>query len=331
MAWPFIVTGVKKAKANHAIKKARKEKMREEKALRDSLDYVIEGEGGPTPVPTFDEEPARPAPGLSFAKDPTPMEEEILQEKNRLPITVLETTDTGEIHFLYGNEAYKRFLHSVKIETLEAAQKRSNEQYLAENTAFLRLARRAEAAGRMQGELLINGVLFNTDIMFITREGDRAAFLTIVKELGQRSSEKQIQGISVAEEYLLGAYFRIDLFDENGTVVNLYLDADQRKLTDLDSDSVRLVRQYAERYICPEESESFCAFYDMDSILERVKQNGGHHVTKFFHSAIEGERGKLQNYTIIPFKVMQRWNYLSLCQYPEIPPREILEELIGME
>jgi hypothetical protein len=262
---------------------------------------------------------------------PTPMEEEILQEKNRLPITVLETTDTGEIHFLYGNEAYKRFLHSVKIETLEAAQKRSNEQYLAENTAFLRLARRAEAAGRMQGELLINGVLFNTDIMFITREGDRAAFLTIVKELGQRSSEKQIQGISVAEEYLLGAYFRIDLFDENGTVVNLYLDADQRKLTDLDSDSVRLVRQYAERYICPEESESFCAFYDMDSILERVKQNGGHHVTKFFHSAIEGERGKLQNYTIIPFKVMQRWNYLSLCQYPEIPPREILEELIGME
>lgn len=259
---------------------------------------------------------------------PTPMEEELLQEKNRLPITVLETTDGGEIHFLYGNEAYLRFLHSVKIDDLESAQKRSNEQYLAENTAFLRLARRAEAAGRMQGELLINGVLFNTDIQFITRQGDKAAFLTIVKELGQRSSEKQIQGIAMAEEYVLSAYFRIDLFDENGTVVNLYLDADQRKLTDLDSDAVRLVRQYAERYICPDESESFCDFYDMKTILERVKKNGGHHVTKFFHSAISGEQGRLQNYTIIPFRVMHRWNYLSLCQYPEIPPRAVLEDLL---
>ncbi len=259
---------------------------------------------------------------------PTPLDEELLQEKNRIPITIIETTDNGEINFLFGNEAYDRFLHSVGIDSLSSAQIRGNEEHLAENLAFLRLAKRAEASGRMQGELLINGVLFNTDIMFIARDSDRAAFITIVRDLQLRVGEKQSQGVKLAEEYVLSAYFRVDLFDEDGTVINLYLDADQKKLTDLDSNSVRLVRQYAERYIDARESEDFCRFYDMDTILGRVAQAGGHHVTRFFHSAIPGEEGRLQMYTVMPFKFSDHWKYLSCCKYVETPPREIVEELL---
>ncbi len=256
----------------------------------------------------------------------TPMDDELLEVKNRIPITILETTDEGEIHFLYANEAYLRFLNSVQIKDLYSAQGRSNEQNLAENTAFLRLARRAEAAGRMQGELLINGVLFNNDVMFIGRNQNRAAFLTIVRILGLQAREIQTEGIRIAEQYVLSSYFRVDLFDEDGTVTNLFLDADQVKLTDLDNDSIRLVRQYAEQYIAPEESESFCEFYNMETIHERVRKNGGHHVVKYFHSAIPGQEGRLESYAIMPLRVMHRWKYLSCCQYAELPPREILEE-----
>ena len=258
----------------------------------------------------------------------TPIMDPLLEVKNRIPITVLETTDAGEIHFLYGNEAYHRFLNSVQIDDLAAAQKRSNKQHLAENIAFLRFAKRAEAAGRIQGELLINGVLFNNDIMFIARDRDRAAFLTIVRELDHRIGEKQSEGIELAEEYVLSTFFRVDLFDEDGTAINLYLDADQRKLTDLDSDSIRLVKQYADRYIDPAESESFCSFYDMTTVLERVEQNGGHHVTKYFHSAIPGEEGRIQKYMIMPFRFSHRWKYLSCCQYAEHPTKEMLQELL---
>ncbi len=259
---------------------------------------------------------------------PTPMEEELLQEKNRIPIAIIETTDAGNIHFLYGNEAYNRFLHSVGIKDLSAAQIRGNEEHLSENLAFLRLSKRAEVSGRMQGEMLINGLLLNAEVMFIARDADRAAFLTIVRDLQQRVGERQSFGVQLAEEYLLSMYFRIDLFDEDGTVINLYLDADQRKLTDLDSDSVKLVRQYAERYIDSKESESFCEFYDMDTILERVEQVEGNHVTKYFHSAIHGEEGRLQKYSILPFRLQHHWKYLSCCQYVESPPRNILTDLI---
>lgn len=257
----------------------------------------------------------------------TPTDDELLQVKNRLPITVIETTDSGEIHFLYANEAYLHFLHNVQIENMMAANGRANEQNLAENTAFLRFARRAEASGRVHGELLINGILFTNDIMFIAREKDHAAFLVIVRILAHEG-EIQRQGIELAEQYVLSSFFRVDLFEEDGTATNLYLDADQAKLTDLDRNSIRLVRQYAERYIAPEESESFCEFYDMETIHERVKKNGGHHVKKFFHSAIPGQEGRLEAYTIMPFRVSHHWKYLSCCQYAELPPREMLEEIV---
>ena len=259
----------------------------------------------------------------------TPMIDKPLEVKNRIPITIIETTDAGEILFLYANEAYNRFLHSVQIKDIDTAQGRANVSTLAENTAFLRLARRAEAAGRVKGELLINGVLFNNEVMFIGRDGDRAAFLVIVRVLGDSAREIQSEGIRLAEQYVLSSNFRVDLFDEDGTVTNLYLDADQAKLTELDSDSDEIVRQYAERYIATEESESFCEFYDMTTILERVKKSGGHHIKKYFHSAIPGQEGRLETYTIMPFRVMHRWKYLSCCQYAELPPRELLEEILG--
>ena len=258
----------------------------------------------------------------------TPMIDKPLEVKNRIPMTIIETTDAGEIHFLYANEAYNRFLHAVQIDNIEIAQGRANVPTLAENIAFLRLARRAEAKGRVKGELLINGVLFNNEVMFISREGDRAAFLVIVMILGESAREIQSEGIRLAEQYVLSYFFRVDLFDEDGTVTNLYLDADQAKLTELDSDSDKIVRQYAERYIAPEESESFCEFYDMSTILERVKKNNGHHVKKYFHSAVPGQEGRLEAYTIMPFRVMHRWKYLSCCQYAELPRRELLEEIL---
>ena len=261
----------------------------------------------------------------------TPMGEEILSVKNRIPITVLETTDAGEIHFLYGNDAYIRFLHNVKIDDLDMAQTRANKKYIAENTAFLRLAKRAEDAGRTQGELLINGVMLNTMIQFIARDRDRAAFLTIVRDLEQRVGERQSEGVQLAEEYVLSSYFRVDLFDEDGTAINLYLDADQRKLTDLSADTVQLVRQYSERYIRRDESERFREFYDMSTVLARVDGNGGHHVTKYFHSAIPGDEGRIQKYTIMPFRYMHRWKYLSCCQYAEQPPAEMLKEMLGTD
>ena len=74
MFYPLLHLGFKSGKAHRAIVKARREKKREEQQKRDSLDFVIEGEEGPTPVPPIEDKPLPVAPGLSFAKD-SPLEE----------------------------------------------------------------------------------------------------------------------------------------------------------------------------------------------------------------------------------------------------------------
>ena len=71
--FPLIKALVRAIRAKLVLSKARKQKQREEKAKRDALDFIIEGEGGPTPVPTFDDEELPPAPGLSFpTEQPVP-------------------------------------------------------------------------------------------------------------------------------------------------------------------------------------------------------------------------------------------------------------------
>ncbi len=71
--FPLIRALVRAIRAKIVLSKARKQKQREEKAKRDALDFIIEGEGGPAPAPTFDDEELPPAPGLSFpTEQPVP-------------------------------------------------------------------------------------------------------------------------------------------------------------------------------------------------------------------------------------------------------------------
>ena len=67
--FPLIALAFEAGRTKRTIARARRQKMREEQQKRDSLDFVIEGEEGPTPVPDFETNPLPPAPGLSFAKE----------------------------------------------------------------------------------------------------------------------------------------------------------------------------------------------------------------------------------------------------------------------
>ncbi len=74
--FPAIALLFAHIRTRRAITKARREKEREEAAKREELDFVIEGEEGPTPVPDFEESPLPPAPGLSFTQDSAAEDEE---------------------------------------------------------------------------------------------------------------------------------------------------------------------------------------------------------------------------------------------------------------
>ena len=37
----------------------------------------------------------------------------------------------------------------------------------------------------------------------------------------------------------------------------------------------------------------------------------------YYHSAIPGDKGRMQMYMILPFYYKNRWKYISLCRYAD--------------
>ncbi len=244
----------------------------------------------------------------------SPMESGLYITSNSLPIVIIEVIGGEQINFLYCNEAYRGILHSAGIEDLEAANVRGNEVDIPENRQFIELAKRAESVGRVRGDILINGIIFKTDMMFLARKGERAAFLNVVQNLSPNFVSEHAEAMSLAQEYILTEYFRVDLFDEDGTAMNVYLDADQQRITDETDRTERAVDLYARRYIRSDEADAFREFYSMDTVLERVRKSGEKHLVHIFHPADSERNGEQQCYTITPFRMGERWKFLSTCR-----------------
>ena len=244
----------------------------------------------------------------------SPMEEGLYLTANALPIVIIEVIGGKRVNFLYSNDAYRRILRAAGIDDLEAANVRGNEEDIPENHQYLELATRAEEIERVRGDILINGVIFKTDMMFLARKDDRAAFLNVVQNLSPNFNNAQVEAMSLAQEYILTEYFRVDLFNDDGTVVNVYLDADQSRITDEIDRAAPAVEQYASLYIRADEAGDFCDFYRIDTVLDRVRQIGEKHLTRFFHSADSTHNDELQCYTITPFRMGEKWKFLSTCR-----------------
>ena len=243
-----------------------------------------------------------------------PIEDGLYMTSNSLPIVIIEVIGGKQINFLYCNEAYRRILSAAGIDGLEGANVRSNEEEIPENSQFIELAEHAEELGRVRGDILINGIIFKTDLMFLARMGERAAFLDVVQNLSPNFNIAHAEAMALAQEYVLKEYFRIDLFDADGTAINVYLDAVQHRITDEIIQADQAVKLYAKLYIRADEVEEFCEFYRIDTVLERVRESGERHLTHIFHSADPANSDELQCYTITPFRMGDRWKFLSTCR-----------------
>jgi hypothetical protein len=164
-------------------------------------------------------------------------------------------------------------------------------------------------------EVIVNGSVISTRIRFLAREGDKAAFALVSHNLSRFDENRQAESVNAAVTYLLTLFFRIDLFDEDGSVQNIYLDSMQERITDSDTNAVSTVALYARLYIREEERARFCSFYDMNTIHSRVARSGKTFVSDYYHSGIPGEENRIQMYTILPFRSGDHWKMLSICRY----------------
>ena len=191
---------------------------------------------------------------------------------------------------------------------------------------FLAAAHNAEYSPDKRADMdaVINGNVINTKIRFIAREGDKAAFAVVSRNMSIKGGENKLaENIQVAMAHVFNQYFRVDLYDEDGTVENLFLNTDQFAVADVEPNAVRAVELYSNMYLYPEDRQRFRAFYDIPSVVDRVKASGADYIVDYYHSAIPGDGGRMQMYMILPFNYNGRWKYISCCRYAD----EITDEL----
>ncbi|MBQ7659069.1 MAG: hypothetical protein IJS16_08780, partial [Butyrivibrio sp.] len=123
--------------------------------------------------------------------------------------------------------------------------------------------------------------------------------------------------LHVAMVHVFNQYFRVDLYDEDGTVDNIFLNTDQLAVADYENNAVKAVEIYSNMYLYPEDRKRFREFYDMTTVRDRIKAAGTEYVVDYYHSAIPGDRGRMQMYMILPFYYSGRWKYISLCRYAD--------------
>lgn len=255
----------------------------------------------------------------------TPLREKNMEVFNNLPIAVIEIKDNN-MSFLYANSAYEEVLSSIGIPSLAEADKRNSNHDLTEVKRILELSRKAEKAynHRAEGDFIVNGSLLNSKMRFLSRHGEKAAFALVTRNLTVYGDSRLADNIHVAMAHVFNQYFRVDLYDEDGTVDNIFLNGEQLPVTDVERNAVMAVQLYSNMYLYKEERERFRKFYDITTVNDRVKEAGRQYIVDYYHSAIPGDGGRMQMYMILPFYYNNRWKYISCCRYAD----EVSDELI---
>lgn len=259
----------------------------------------------------------------------TPFNDKNMEVYNSLPIAIMEI-DQDKMSFIYANNAYHEFLSSVSINDIKEANERTYKIDLNENSTMRDALGKAErnASHLSDVDVVINGNVVVAKIRFIAREGNRAAFVVVPRNLSISGSEQKLaDNIHVAMAHVFSQYFRVDLYDEDGTVENIYLNANQQAVADVESDAVKAVQLYSNMYLFPEERQRFRKFYDISTVRERVKRSGSAYIVDYYRSAIPGDNERMQMYMILPFYYNNRWKYISCCRYAD----DLNEVLKGVE
>ncbi len=250
----------------------------------------------------------------------TPLREKSMEVFNNLPIAFAEKEDGKAPTYLFVNSAYRDFLSTLGLAGMEGA----NEKYttldeLPELKEYIALLDRAEAAKghRSEADIITSGNIIRHKVRFLSRHENKAAYALVSRNVSIHGESDTAESLQVAMAHVFNQYFRVDLYDDNGTVQNIFLNTDQLAVAEKEMDAVEAVKIYSDMYLYPEDRERFRKFYYIPTVRDRCKEQGVDYVIDYYHSAMEKDNGRMQMYMILPFYYNDRWKYISCCRYAD--------------
>nr|MCR5403192.1 EAL domain-containing protein [Butyrivibrio sp.] len=248
----------------------------------------------------------------------TPLRPKTMEVVNNIPISFVEF-ENGQSRYLYANSAYMSFLSSVGHSSLKSADDVARNVSLQEIKRFHSALKKAEESEdkRSAVDTITNGSIINNKIRFLSSAEGRSAFAVVSRNISLHEHDDTTESLHVAMAHVFNQYFRVDLFDEDGTVVNIFLNSEQISVAEKSTDSVEACRVYADMYLLPQERKRFMEFYYMPTVLDRCKAQKADYLVDYYHSALPADKGRMQMYLILPFFYDNRWKYISCCRYAD--------------
>jgi diguanylate cyclase (GGDEF)-like protein len=248
----------------------------------------------------------------------TPLRPKTMEVVNNVPIAISELQN-GVNKYIYANNAYMEFLNSLGLNSLEE----TNEVYAGADIPEVRdFVKALESAAvsedhRSVNDNITNGNICHNKIRFIAEAGGKKAYALVSRNVSTRMGSDIPESLHVAMTHVFFQYFRVDLYDEDGTVENVFLNTEQLAVADKESNAVKAVEIYSNMYLFSEERDRFRKFYDITTVLDRCAKQNVKYVVDYFRSAIPGDNGRMQMYMILPFMYEGRWKYISCCRYAD--------------
>lgn len=246
----------------------------------------------------------------------TPLRTKTMEIMIKLPIAIAELCD-DKVTFIYANEAYIEFMKNIGAEDLEQANKLSVSKEMDNSRGLANILKLAETSynHRSEADLVANGNVVNTKVRFLSRHGDKAAFALVSKNITAEKTAHTADDYSAVVMHLMNLYNRIDIFEEEGTVENIFISGNQKMLSDVERRSTTAVQLYSNMHIREEDRERFRKFFDINTVHERIDNIGRHYLTDYYKSALPGEEDRILMYIILPFYYNGKWKFIAGCRY----------------
>ena len=246
----------------------------------------------------------------------TPLRTKTMEIMIKLPIAIAELCD-DKVTFIYANEAYIEFMKNIGAEDLEQANKLSVSKEMDNSRGLANILKLAETSynHRSEADLVANGNVVNTKVRFLSRHGDKAAFALVSKNITAEKTAHTADDYSAVVMHLMNLYNRIDIFEEEGTVENIFISGNQKMLSDVERRSTTAVQLYSNMHIREEDRERFRKFFDINTVHERIDNTGRHYLTDYYKSALPREEDRILMYIILPFYYNGKWKFIAGCRY----------------
>ncbi len=219
----------------------------------------------------------------------------------------------GRIKFLSANSAFIRFAGKSGVLSIEAiAERLSGDLADVRNKALYAASKALSTGEPQQIDFIVDGKFCTVGITHMESSEGREAYLVELLSVTKYSQFNDFKLLEQSLNFLYTLFKRIDLLDvTDNTWRNLYLNVPRYSAIRVGATPADEIEAFCETFIHPDDRERFRAFYDLDTLDERLRQAPTSHVAETFFALLDNERYEDHIFMLIPVSIDGHKQYLS--------------------